>query len=154
MKKLWVLFLFIPFLASAQLEFESYIGKLDFVELPEIKEVVSNPFLAGKPTRTDNTLRKLPSFRLSKDNFREPVSVFDAMAASETYVKSTLEVKIDPREYSVYGGNNGNSKYTPDTSTKVTNSVYKDASHGFYFIDTCPPNRFCPRCAPYRFGRY
>src|SRR5699024_6193031 len=151
MKKIWLLFFLFPLFATAQLDFESYRGKLNFVELPAVKEVVSNPFLNAKPNKSTGSLRKLPSIRLSKDNFREPVSVFDAMAASENFVKSDLKVTINPREYSVYGGN---SSYPPDGSTRVTNSVYKDAARGFFYSDACPPYGICPRCAPYRIGRY
>lgn len=151
MKKIWLIIVLFPLCATAQLDFESYKGKLNFIDLPVIKEVVTNPFLDANPTKTDNQLRKLPSFRLSKDNFREPVSVFDAMAASENYIKSDLKVTIDPREYNIYGGNN---QYSPDGSTKVTNSVYKDAASGFFYSDSCPPYGICPRCAPYRIGRY
>lgn len=150
MKKLFFILVLFPLLAFGQLDFESYKGKLNFVDLPAVQEVVTNPFLSAKPTKTNNSLRKLPSFRLSKDNFREPVSVFDAMAASQQYVKSDLKINIDPKEYTVYGGN---SNYAPDGSTKVKNSVYKDAS-GFYYSDSCPPYGICPRCAPYRIGRY
>jgi len=151
MKKVWLLILLFPFLASAQLDFESYKGKLNFVELPVIQEVVSNPFLDAKPKTTRNNVQKLPSFRLNKNNYREPVSVFDAMVASESYVESDLKITIDPREYGVYGGN---SSYAPDASTKVQNTVYKDASRGFLFADSCPPYGVCARCAPYRIGRY
>lgn len=151
MKKIWLIIFLFPVLATAQLDFESYKGKLNFVELPIIKEVVSNPFLDAKPASTNNQLRRLPSFRLNKENFREPVSVFDAMAASENYVKSDLKVTIDPREYGLSGGN---SRYTPDGATKVTNTVYKDAASGFFYSDSCPPHGICPRCAPYRIGRY
>lgn len=150
MKRIWLLILLFPLFASAQLDFESYKGKLNFVELPIIQEVVSNPFLEAKPT-TKSSIRKLPSFRLSKNNYREPVSVFDAMTASESYIKSDLKINIDSREYGVYSGNSG---YTPDSSTKVNNTVYKDASRGFLFADSCPPYGICPRCAPYRIGRY
>lgn len=148
---MWLLILLFPLFASAQLDFESNKGKLNFVELPAIQEVVSNPFLETRPTTPKNNIKKLPSFRLSKDNYREPVSVFDAMTASDSYVKSDLKINIDPREYGVYGGNSG---YAPDSSTKVKNTVYKDASRGFLFADSCPPYGICPRCAPYRIGRY
>jgi len=151
MKKVWLLVLLFPFLASAQLDFESYKGKLNFVELPVIQEVVSNPFLDAKPKNTQNNTQKLPSFRLNKNNYREPVSVFDAMEASESYVKSDIKINIDPREYGVYGGN---SSYIPDAATKVENTVYQDAGRGFLFADSCPPYGVCPRCAPYRIGRY
>lgn len=149
MKRIWFLIYLLPFLATAQLDFESYKGKLNFVDLPPVQEVVSNPFLEAKPKGTNN-LRKLPSFRLNKENYREPVSVFEAMASSEKYVKSDIEISINPKEYGIYG----NSNYSPDSSTKVTNSVYKDAGRGFFYSDSCPPYGICARCAPYRIGRY
>lgn len=150
MKQLLLLLLFFPLLATAQLDFESYRGKLNFVDLPPVENVVSNPFLEASPTTTAR-LRKLPSFRLNKNNFRESVSFYDAMMASESYVKSNIEVNIDPREYGVYGGN---SRYAPDANSKVTNTAYREATRGFLFADSCPPYGICPRCAPYRLGRY
>lgn len=149
MKRLLLLLLFFPLVASAQLDFESYKGKLQFVDLPPIENVVGNPFLEVTPISTKN-LQKLPSFRLNKNNFREPVGFYDAMISSENYVKSNLEINIDPKEYGVYGGN---SRYTADGSTKVSNSAYKEATRGFLFADSCPPYGICPRCAPSRIGR-
>ena len=148
MKKLLFLLLFLPIIASAQLDFESYKGKLNFVELPVVPNVVESPLLV-QTSGTNNTSRRLPSFRLSKKNYREPVSVFDAMAASESYVKSDIQLNMNSKEYGLYGGS---SSYSADSSTKVKNIAYKDAARGFLFADSCPPNGICPRCAPYRMG--
>ena len=148
MKKLLFLLLFLPLIASAQLDLESFKGKLNFVELPIVPNVVESP-MTFKSSETNNTSRRLPSFRLSKKNYREPVSVFDAMAASESYVKSDIQLNMNSKEYGLYGGS---SSYSADSSTKVKNLVYKDAARGFYFADSCPPNGICPRCAPYRMG--
>ncbi len=148
MRKLLFLLLFLPLLASAQLDFESYKGKLNFVELPEVPNVVESPLLI-KSTGASSTSRRLPSFSLSKKNYREPVSVFDAMAASESYVKSNIQLNLNSTQYGV---SSGSSNYSSDSSTKVKNIAYKDASRGFLFADSCPPNGICPRCAPYRMG--
>lgn len=148
MKKLLFLLFLIPLFGSAQLDFESQKGKLNFVELPVVPNVVDSPLFLQSST-LKNTSGKLPSFRLNKKNFREPVSVFDAMAASQSYVNSELQINLNAKEFGIYAGS---SSYTPDSSTKVKNIAYKDASRGFLFADSCPPNGICPRCAPYRMG--
>jgi hypothetical protein len=149
MKKLLLLLLFIPLIASAQLDFESNKYKLDFVKLPEIESLLTTPLPldTGFSKKISN---KLPSFKMDKNNYREPVSMYDAMAASENYVKSDIKISLDPKEYGVYG----NRSYNPDGSTKVKNIAYKDASRGFLFADSCPPYGVCPRCAPYRIHGY
>ncbi|MDN3724042.1 hypothetical protein QRD02_06580 [Aequorivita sp. SDUM287046] len=150
MKKLLFLLLFFPIMASAQLDFESNKFKLDFVKLPEVESLMSTTL----PSNTDFSKKissKLPSFKLDKNNYRQPVSMYDAMAANENYVQSKIQISLDPKEYGVYGGN---SSYTPDGSTKVKNIAYKDASRGFLIADSCPPYGVCPRCAPYRINGY
>lgn len=148
MKNLLFLLLFFPLIASAQLNFESYKGKLNFVELPVVQNVVASP-LSFQSNEVSNNSRRLPSFKLSKKNYREPVSVFEAMAAAESYVKSDLQLNLNAKEFGIYAGS---SSYSSDSSTKVKNVAYKDATRGFLFADSCPPNGICPRCAPYRMG--
>lgn len=150
MKKLFFLLLLFPLIASAQLDFESNKYKLDFVSLPEVESLMSTslPSDSGFSKKISN---KLPSFKMNKNNYREPVSMYDAMAASENYVKSDIQISLDPKEYGVYGGN---SSYSADGSTKVKNIAYKDASRGFLVTDSCPPYGVCPRCAPYRINGY
>lgn len=149
MRKLLILLLLLPMIASAQLDFESNKFKLDFVSLPEVESLLSTSL----PSRTDFSNKKsnkLPSFKMNKNNFREPVSLYDAMAANENYIKSDIKITLDPKEYGVYG----NSSYTSDGATKVKNIAYKDATRGFLFADSCPPYGVCPRCAPYRIRGY
>lgn len=148
MKKLLFLFLFLPLLASAQLDFESNKGKLNFVSLPEVENIFDSP-LQGNDYFVKKYSRKLPSFKLSKENYRQPVSMSEAFAASQTYAESNLKPTINVKALGISGGN---SNYSSDSSTKVKNAVYKDASSGFYFHG-CPPFGVCPRCAPYRLGR-
>lgn len=148
MKRLLLLLLFFPLIATAQLDFESYSGKLDLAVLPEIENLGSwslsnnSGFLIKNPN-------KLPSFKLSKNNYREPVNMLEAMASAENYVESDIKISLDPKSLGIYGGN---SNYNADGSTKVRNTVYKDASRGFWFAGSCPPHGICPRCAPYRMG--
>lgn len=149
MKKLLILIVLFPLMASAQLDFETNKFKLDFVKLPEIESLMSTS-LPSNSDFSNKYSKKLPSFKLSKENYREPVSMYDAMATSDSYVKSDLKISLDPKEYGIYSGN---SSYSSDDATKVRNSVYKDASRGFFFADTCPPYGICPRCAPYKTGR-
>lgn len=149
MKKLLFLILLLPLIASAQLDFETNKLKLDFVNLPEIESLLTTslPFDASFGKKS---LKRLPSFKMNKENYREPVSMIDVMVANESYVKSDLKISLDPKEYGVFGGS---SSYNADGSTKVKNIAYKDASRGFFTSDSCPPNGICGRCAPYRLGR-
>lgn len=135
--------------ASAQLDYETNKYKLDFVALPEVESLM-NISLPNNSTFGKKTFNKLPSFKLNKNNYREPVSMYDAMAASENYVNSDIQISLDPKEYGVYG----NSGYSADGSTKVKNIAYKDMSFGFLNTDSCPPYGVCPRCAPYRINGY
>ncbi len=137
MKKLLFLLLLLPLIASAQLDFESNKFKLDFVKLPEIESLMTNS-LPSESNFSNKYSKKLPSFKLSKDNYREPVSMFDAMASNESYVKSNIQISLDPREYGVYGGN---ASYTADGSTTVRNIAYKE-SRGF----------LRPELMPYSYG--
>lgn len=149
MKKLLLLLLFFPLIASAQLDFETNKFKLDFVKLPEIESLMTSS-LPSNSNFSNTYSKKLPSFKLSKENYREPVSMYDAMATTESYVKSELKISLDPKEYGIYGGN---SSYSSDDATKVKNMVYKDAARGVFFAESCPPYGICPRCAPYKMGR-
>lgn len=139
MKKLLFLLLIFPLVASAQLDFESNKYKLDFVKLPEIESLMTNS-LPSDSNFSNKYSKKLPSFKLSKENYREPVSMFEAMAANENYVQSNIQISLDPREYGVYGGN---SSYTADGSTSVRNIAYKE-SRGF----------LRPELMPYSYGYY
>lgn len=150
MKKLLFLLVFFPLIASAQLDFETNKFRLDFVKLPEIESLMSTS-LPSESNFSNKYSKKLPSFKMNKQNYREPVSMYEAMAVNESFVKSDIEISLDPKEFGVYGGN---SSYTADGSTKVKNIVYKDASRGFLFADSCPPYGVCPRCAPYRLNGY
>lgn len=145
MKKiLFILFLF-PLMLSAQLDVETYMGRLNFVELPLVEEAFVLPSRLEKSASPDNPFSV---FRLNRQNFREPVSMMDAFLMEEQTKKSSIELNIDPRSYGVFAGN---SSYTPDGSTKINNSAYKEAARGFYVTDNCPPFGICPRCAPYRY---
>lgn len=149
MRKLLFFILLFPLITSAQLDFETYTAKLDFVKLPEIESLLTTS-LPFDSSFGKKSLKKLPSFKMSKENYREPVSMLDVMVANETYIKSDIKISLDPTEYGVYGGS---SSYNTDGSTKVKNIAYKDASRGFSNTDSCPPNGICARCAPYRLGR-
>ncbi len=139
MKKLLFLLLLFPLITSAQLDFETNKFKLDFVKLPELESLLtaSLPF---NSKFSEKKLNKLPSFKMNKENYRQPVSMFDAMATNESYIKSDIKISLDPREYGVYGGN---SRYSADGSTSVNNIAYKESraylrpelmpySYGFY----------------------
>lgn len=133
MKKLLFLFLVFPLMASAQLDFESNKFKLDVVKLPEIESLMSVSLPSNSYFSTKNT-NKLPSFKLSKENYREPVSMFEAMAASESYVQSNIQISLDPSEYGIFGGN---GSYNADGSTSVRNIAYKEA-RGFLRPELMP----------------
>lgn len=144
MKKILLLFFLFPLMLSAQLDFESYRGKLNFVELPIVTTEFQLPLVLKKSASPGNPFSV---FRLNRQNFREPVNMMEAMIASEESPKSKLQLNIDPREYGVSAGS---SSYSTDGATKVNNSAYREASRGFFVADACPPFGICPRCAPYR----
>ncbi len=123
MKKLLFLLLLFPLIASAQLDFETNKFKLDFVKLPELESLMSSP-LPSESSFSNKTLKKLPSFKMDKQNYREPVSMFEAMAISESYVPSKIQVSLDPSEYGIFGGN---KSYSADSSTSVRNIAYKES---------------------------
>lgn len=139
MKKYLYLIILFPLVASAQLDFETNKFKLDFVKLPEIESLMTTS-LPSESNFSSKYSKKLPSFKLSKENYREPVSMYEAMATSENYVKSELKITLDPREYGIYGGN---SSYSSDASTKVKNISYKE-SRGY----------LRPELLPYNYGFY
>ena len=139
MKKLLILLFLFPLIASAQLDFESNKFKLDFVSLPEVESLLTTSIPVDASFGT-KSLKKLPSFKMDKNNYREPVSMFDVMAANQNYVKSNIQISLDPREYGVYGGN---TTYTADGSTSVKNIAYKE-SRGF----------LRPELMPYTYGYY
>lgn len=96
--------------------------------------------------------RKAFSFKLSKENFREPVSMADALASSGNYVESKIQTSLNAKNFGISAGS---SSYAPDGSTKVKNFVYKDASRGFIYTDfytPYTPNGEYRRFSPYRMG--
>ncbi len=148
MKKLVFLVLLFPLFSFGQLDFGSFTGKIDLVSLPEIESLGSLSFSDNSGFILKNS-NKLPSFKLNKNNYREPVSMLEAMASAENYVESNIQISLDPKSLGIYGGS---SNYSADGSTKVKNTVYKEANSGFWFAGSCPPYGVCPRCAPYRVG--
>lgn len=118
------------------------------VYLPEIESLMDTP-MPSKIRFLNKYSNKLPSFRLSKENYRQPVSMYDAMASGNEYVESSIKTTLNTKNFGISAGN---SSYTADVSTKVENLAYKDATRGFLFADSCPPNGICARCAPYRIG--
>lgn len=126
MKKMLFILLVFPLIASAQLDFETNKFKLDVVKLPEIESLMTTS-LPSNSDFSNKYSKKLPSFKLSKENYREPVSMFDVMATNQSYVQSNIQISLDPSEYGVFGGN---SSYTADGSTAVKNIAYKE-SRGF-----------------------
>lgn len=97
---------------------------------------------------------KLPSFRLSKENYREPVSMSEAMSTTQNYVESNIQTNLNAKYYGISAGN---SSYSADGSTKVRNIVYKDMSRGFNYPDFYTTNGFgvgvYRSYSPYGIGR-
>ncbi len=133
MKKLLFLILIFPLIASAQLDFESNKFKLDVVKLPEIESLMTTS-LPSNSNFSNKYSKKLPSFKLSKENYREPVSMFEAISNAQQATPSSIQINMDPREYGIYGGN---SSYAADGSTSVKNIAYKE-SRGFLRTDLMP----------------
>ncbi|MRT16014.1 hypothetical protein F3C99_03485 [Vitellibacter sp. q18] len=139
MKKLFLLLYLLPLVSMAQLDFESNKFKLDFVSLPEVENLLGDRF-PNTPSFAKKTSQKLPSFKMNKNNYREPVSMFEAMAKNESYIPSNIQISLDPREYGIYGGN---SSYSADGATSVKNIAYKE-SLGY----------LRPELLPYTYGGY
>lgn len=139
MKKLIYLLFLLPLLSNAQLDFESNKYKLDFVSLPEIESLLSTS-LPVNSSFDKKGLNKLPSFKMDKSNYREPVSMFEAMVKNESYIPTNIQISLDPREYGIYGGN---SSYSADGATSVKNIAYKE-SLGY----------LRPELLPYNYGSY
>lgn len=143
MKKLLFLIFLIPILASAQYDFDTRYFKIDATSLPEIESLTTFSLI-----KTTKFSQALPTFNMSSENYRVPVNMFDAMTGNQSFVNSKIDLRIDPKEYGVYG----NSSYEADGSTAVKNIAYKEAK-GLYYVGTCPPTGICSRCAPFRVGR-
>lgn len=143
-------------MVSAQFDFETNKFKLDVVKLPEIKSLMTSS-LPSNSNFSNKYSKKLPSFKLSKENYREPVSMFEAVIASENTLKSNIDITLDPREYGVF---TSNQNLNVDGATKVRNSVYEDVSQPFLY--TYPNYNRTNRStgfgiyggySPYRYGR-
>ncbi|QAA80704.1 hypothetical protein EI546_02715 [Aequorivita sp. H23M31] len=149
MKKLLFLLILFPVIASAQMDFETHRGRLDKLFLPETDNLPAIP----SSLKFVNKYSKMPfSFRLSKENFRQPVSMSDAMASTQNYEESRIKTSLNAKSFGISAGN---STYSPDGSTKVQNFVYEDARRGFIFRDyNSPymPNGEYRRFSPYRMG--
>lgn len=129
MKNILFIFLFFPLIASAQFDFETNKFKLDVVKLPEIESLMTTS-LPSNSGFSNKYSKRLPSFKLNKENYREPVSMFEAVTASENTLKSNITISLDPREYGVF---TNNQNVNADSATKVRNSVYEDASQPFLY---------------------
>ena len=129
MKKLLFLLLLFPIITSAQFDFDTNTFRLDFVKLPEVESLMTSS-LPSNSNFSNKYSKKLPSFKMNKENYREPVSMFEAVIASQYIQKSDITISLDPREYGVFT-NNQNSN--TDGATKVRNSVYEDASQPFLY---------------------
>lgn len=156
MKNVLFLLMLFPLMASAQFDFETSKFKLDFVRLPEIESLMTTS-LPSNSNFSNKYSKKLPSFKLSKENYREPVSMFEAVTESQNTLKSNITISLDPREYGIFT----NSKnLSVDSATKVQNAVYEDASQPFLYSY---PNYNRPTrstgfgiyggYSPYRYGR-
>lgn len=153
MKRLVFLFLCFPFIATAQLDLESNNPRLNMVRVPAIESPMLTP-MPNKISFLNKFSNKLPSFRLSKENYREPVSMSEAMSTSENYAESDIQMSLNAK---FYGISAGNSIYPADGSSKVRNIVYKDVSRGFLYPDLYTRNGWgfgvYPTYSPYRVGR-
>lgn len=138
MKKLLFLLLLLPILASAQFDFETNRYKLDVVSLPEVESLLTTSLFSDGNFLSKYS-KKLPSFKMNKENYREPVSMFDAISSYQAYTQSDIKINLDPKEYGIYAGSSG---YSADSATKVKNTVYKDVSQPFLFTNPYySPNR-------------
>ncbi len=152
MKRILLLVLLIPLLASAQYDLETRYFTINAESLPDIDRT-TNFLDFAKPTEGSFKLDVIPTFSetlrsisLNSQNYWEPVDMMAALNSTQTFLDKKLTVS--PLNTSVYGF----SGYSSDGSTTVKNIVYKEAS-GLNFLDPCPPFGICPRCAHYRVNR-
>ena len=131
-----------PALAVAQYDFDTRYFTMDATALPEIESLTTFSLAT-----TSKFSKKLPTFKMSRENYQQPVNMFEAVTSQQQYVNSELQIMLDAKEY-------GSGGYQTDGTTTVTNLAYKEATRGgLDFVSPCPPTGICPRCAPYRVGR-
>lgn len=138
-----------PVIGLAQSDFETKYLKINATSLPEISDLTTYSLIS-----TTKFSEKIPSFKMNQENYRIPVNMSDAINQEQTYAQSNINIKLDPKEYGVYGGN---SSYNSDSSTRVRNTVYEESRSPF-IMNNFSPYRLNPYRAPHRiygsFGIY
>ena len=148
--KMYLLFwFFLPVSLLAQYDFESRYFTITAASLPEVPEL--SAFEINFGPKKDFTIRKITDFnKVTSNNYWEAVDMAAAIEKQEKF-KTNNYYNVDALQQK-YNAFAGNSQYSADGSTKVTNFVYKE-QRGLDMLDPCPPFGICPRCAPYRVGR-
>ncbi len=143
MKKigLFVLFL-LPMLASAQYDFETRYFTIKATSLPEIEDLTT-----FSVETAPKFFAKVPTFKMNRENYRQPVNMGEAVLESQNYIESSLEIDLN----SNYGFAK-KGEYVSDGKTTVKNLVYQE-SRGLDLLSPCPPYGICARCAPFRINR-
>ncbi|MBT0608962.1 hypothetical protein [Aequorivita echinoideorum] len=143
MKKWLFIALLLPVFVSAQSDFETRFLRINATTLPEIEDLTTYSLIS-----TSKFSEKVPSFKMTRENYRKEVNMLEAMTNNQQYIASDIEIKLNPQEYGVFGS----GSYPADGSTAVPNVAYKEAQRGLLVTDSCPPFGICPRCAPSRIG--
>ncbi|WP_339831832.1 hypothetical protein [uncultured Altibacter sp.] len=144
---LYLLFL-LPFLASAQYDFETRYFTITAESLPEIEDLTTASFsLDNAPVLST----KLKTFQMNTENYRQPVDMITAIAENENFVQRKVDTA--PLLQKEFGFTvTGQGVYPADAASGVKNIAYKEV-RGLDLLDPCPPVGICSRCAPYRVGR-
>lgn len=147
MKKGFLLILLLPWIASAQFDFETRYFTINASSLPEIDELSKSSFsISNAPVLS----KKIKTFRMTADNYRETVEMAIAINENQKFISPKADVSSLQKKYFSYV--NKNIPYNSAGNTGVKNIAYKEV-RGLDFLDPCPPIGICPRCAPYRIGR-
>ncbi len=147
MKKILIaILIFFPLILLGQNDFDTRYFTINAKSLPELPQITSSSFTLYKAPVLS---QKLPSFKMTKENFWQPVDMAEAISDSRKFVNSAVNINpINAKEY----GLTGYGSYPADKNSAPVNIVYKE-SRGLDLLDPCPPFGICARCAPYRVGR-
>lgn len=147
MKKGLLLLALFPWMTYAQFDFDTRYFTINAKSLPEVEELSKSSFsISNAPVLT----KKIKTFRMNTDNYRETVEMAIAINESQRFIKPKVDVSSIQQKYFSYV--NKNIPYNSAGNTGVKNIAYKEV-RGLDFLDPCPPIGICPRCAPYRIGR-
>jgi len=138
---LLVLLISIPFFASAQFDFETRYFTITADALPEIEELTSISLYKGPAFSS-----KLPSFKMTRSNYWQPVDMSSAIEKTSEYVDSKIEIAptIKSREFGFSFSVNGNNSFDNTSSGGIKNIAYQEM-RSLYFCTPTPSSSIAGR---------